>query len=314
MTNDQRPITSDQRPATSFGAKGTNSFYLILERVLIYGRMIKFSHTVFALPFALSAVVLAQRHHPVMLTDIFWILVAMVGARSAAMGFNRIADASFDARNPRTSNREIPAGKLSITSARLFVIFFSGLFIFASAMLGRLCLYLSFPLLFVLFFYSYTKRFTFLAHLYLGFAISLAPLGAWIALAKTFSWQIVPLSLALMTYIAGFDILYACQDLDADKKEGLFSIPAYFGIKTALFIASIFHLLSFLFFFLIYIAFNMNLVYLATVVIIGFLFFLEHWLVKPCDLSRVNIAFYHVNSLISMILFMGILADEMVKW
>lgn len=285
----------------------------ILERALAYGRMVKFSHTIFALPFALSAVILAQRQHPMTLADIFWILIAMIGARSSAMGFNRITDIRFDSKNPRTSKREIPAGRLSLASAKLLVIFFSGLFIFASAMLGRLCFYFSFPVLAILFSYSYTKRFTYLSHLCLGFAISLAPIGAWIALTKTFSWPILLLSLALMTYIAGFDTLYACQDADFDKKEGLFSIPAQFGIKRALFISEMTHLFSFCFFFLIYIVFDMNIMYLGAVIIIGILLIVEHRLVKPDDLSNVNVAFFHVNSIISITLFLGVLADELVR-
>jgi len=275
--------------------------------------MIKFSHTVFALPFAFSAVILAQRQHQMIISDIFWILLAMIGARSSAMGFNRIADAKFDTKNPRTSKRDIPSGKLSLSSAIVFVILFSGLFIFSSAMLGKLCFYLSFPTLVVLFSYSYTKRFTWLSHIYLGFAISLAPAGAWIALAKSFSWSVLILSFALMTYIAGFDILYACQDIEFDKDEGLFSIPAHFGVKKALIIASIIHLASFGFFFLIYIVFDMNLMYFLAVVIIGILLIIEHRLVKPDDLSNINFAFFHVNSLISMTLFLGVLADELVR-
>ena len=285
----------------------------MLERILTYGRMIKFSHTVFALPFALSAVILAQRQHQMIISDIFWILLAMIGARSSAMGFNRIADAKFDTKNPRTSKRDIPSGRLSLSSAVVFVILFSGLFIFSSAMLGKLCFYLSFPILVVLFSYSYTKRFTWLSHIYLGFAISLAPAGAWIALAKSFSWSILILSFALMTYIAGFDILYACQDIEFDKDEGLFSIPAHFGVKKALIIASIIHLASFCFFFLIYFVFDMNLMYFFAVVIIGILLIIEHRLVKPDDLSNVNFAFFHVNSLISITLFLGVLADELVR-
>lgn len=285
----------------------------LTNRIMVYGRMIRFSHTIFALPFALSAVVLACREHPLNWGDIFWILAAMVGARSAAMGFNRIADAEIDAENPRTAAREIPRGKLSLTSAKLFVICFSVIFIFAAAMLGKICFYLSFPVLGILFAYSYTKRFTWLSHLYLGFAISLAPLGAWIAVAKNFSLPILLLSLALMTYIAGFDILYACQDTEFDRKQGLFSIPARFGLKAALGIAKILHFCSFCFFAGIFFAFDMNRIYLLTVLIIGGLFILEHRLVKPDDLKHIHIAFFHVNSMISVILFIGVLADELFR-
>lgn len=287
----------------------------LMEGILTYGRMIKFSHTVFALPFAMSAVVLALRQHPMSLADILWIFLAMVAARSAAMGFNRIADAAIDARNPRTSGREIPAGRLSKRAAVCFTLLFAGLFILAAAMLGRLCLYLSLPVLALLFFYSYTKRFTSLCHLYLGFAISLAPLGAWIAVTKTFAWSALFLPLALMTYIAGFDILYACQDADFDAREGLFSIPVQFGVKRALFIAALLHLISFGFFFMIYIVFHMNVIFLVTVAIIGLLLIIEHRMVKPDDLRHINIAFFHINSIISIILFAGVLADELVtRW
>lgn len=298
---------------TLWGAYRWNRVVILLERIITYGRMIKFSHTVFALPFALSAVIIAQRQHQMIISDIFWILLAMIGARSSAMGFNRIADARLDGKNPRTSKREIPSGRLSLFSAALFVIFFSALFIFSSAMLGKLCFYLSFPILVVLFSYSYTKRFTWLSHIYLGFAISIAPAGAWIALAKSFSWSVLIFSFALMTYIAGFDILYACQDIEFDKDEGLFSIPANLGIKKALIIASIIHFASFCFFFLIYIVFDMNLMYFCTVLIIGLLLIIEHRLVKPDDLSNVDFAFFHVNSLISITLFLGVLADEVVR-
>lgn len=285
----------------------------LLEQFLAYGKTIKFSHTIFALPFALSAIALAHRHHPISITHLFWILIAMIGARSSAMGFNRIADARFDTKNPRTSKREIPLGRLSLFSAKMFVTLFSIIFIFAAAMLGKTCLYLSFPVLALLFSYSYTKRFTWLSHFYLGFAISLAPLGAWIALTNTFSWPVILLSLTLLTYIAGFDILYACQDTGFDTKEGLFSIPARFGIQKALLISSVSHVFSFLFLFLIFIAFDMKIIYLVTIIVIGLLLIVEHKLVKPGDLSNINIAFFHVNSSISIILFVGILADELVR-
>lgn len=288
---------------------GNSSF---INRLLIYGKMIKFSHTIFALPFALSAVVLAWRQYPITIMEILWILVAMTGARAAAMGFNRIVDAKIDAKNPRTATREIPAGILSLKSAVLFTIFFSVIFIFAAFMLGSLCFYLSIPVLGILFLYSYTKRFTWLCHIYLGFAISLAPLGAWIALTNTVTWPIIFLSLALMTNIAGFDILYACQDMEFDRKNGLFSLPAYLGIKNALHISSVIHLFAFIFFLLLYWGFNLSYVYFITSLIIGVLLVIEHKLVKPDDLSNVHIAFFHINSIISVTLFLGILTDVLI--
>lgn len=285
----------------------------MFERISVYARMIRFSHTVFALPFALSAVILVQRYYPLTLWDIFWILVAMVGARSAAMGFNRIVDVTFDAKNPRTAAREIPSGRLSLSAAKWFVVIFSGVFVFASAMLGKICFYCSFPVLAILLSYSYAKRFTWLSHLYLGFAISLAPIGAWIAIAKSFSMPIVLLSLALMSYIAGFDILYSCQDKEFDEKEGLFSLPVRFGIQRALDIARLLHIFSFACFILIFFVFEMHLIYLIAVGIIGVLYIIEHGLVNPHDLSHIDIAFFHVNSLISMTVFAGIMADEIVQ-
>ena len=283
--------------------------------LISFFKTIRLSHTVFALPFALSSVILAQRNHPVSIGSIIWILVAMVGARSASMGINRIADAEIDAINPRTANREIPSGKLTIKAAIGFVAVFSMLFIFASYMLGKLCFYLSFPVLLTLFLYSWTKRFTWLAHLYLGFAISLAPIGAWIAISQSFSSKILLLSGALMTYIAGFDILYACQDAEFDSRYGLYSIPSRFGIRRAMSIAALLHIVSLIFFLLIYPAFEMSLAYPAAVVLIGLFFYIEHRLVNPDDLSRINIAFFHMNSCISIMVFMGVLADEIVrKW
>jgi 4-hydroxybenzoate polyprenyltransferase len=276
--------------------------------------MIKFSHTVFALPFALSAVILAHQATPVTLSVVFWIVIAMIGARSAAMGFNRIADAKPDAQNPRTADREIPKGTISRTSAIVFVLLFSLVFILASAFLGKICFYLSFPVLCILFFYSYAKRFTWLCHLYLGFAISLAPIGAWIAVTGSITPGIFLLSLGLMTYIAGFDILYACQDMHFDKTAGLFSIPASFGIETSLFLAKLLHVIAVLFLLLLYPVFHLGRIYLFTVLIIAILFFIEHRLVNPKDLSKINIAFFHINSIISVILFIGIFTDIVIRW
>ena len=290
-----------------------STFHQLKNRILVFGRMIKISHTVFALPFALSAVVLAHRETPVTVSGVFWILVAMVGARSAAMGFNRITDARLDANNPRTADREIPKGKISTAAAVVFVLLFSALFVTASAFLSRLCFHLSFPVLAVLLFYSYAKRFTWLCHLYLGFAISLAPLGAWIAVTGGFDARILLLSFGLMTYIAGFDILYACQDIQFDRQSGLFSIPAHFGVKTSLLAAKLIHAGSLLFFLLLIPAFHLGGIYLLSVAIIAMLFYIEHRLVNPDDLSRINIAFFHMNSIISVALFIGISADLLFR-
>ena len=279
----------------------------IQNKILLYGRMIKFSHTIFALPFALSSLVMAYQHHSPSLLDFVWILLAMVSARSAAMGFNRIADAYFDLKNERTAIREIPSGLLSKKEALLFVTASALIFIFSAAMLSRLCFYLSFPVLFFLLFYSYTKRFTALCHLFLGFAISLAPIGTYLALTDTLSWSIVFLALSLLTYIAGFDILYACQDIEFDRTQGLFSLPAKMGPKKAMMISSGLHLSTVVLLFAMYLSFGMHSVFLIFLLVIAILLIIEHRLVSPHDLSHINIAFFHINSIISLTLFMGVL-------
>lgn len=284
-----------------------------LERAAVFGRMIKFSHTIFALPFALSSVIIASRDHGFSFLRLFWIMVAMVGARSAAMGFNRIVDSGMDASNPRTSIREIPKGDISVGSASLFVLASSIAFVLSSAMLGKLCFYLSFPVLAVLLGYSYTKRFTLFCHFYLGFAISLAPLGAWVAMTGSISIIPVLFSLALMTHISGFDILYACQDYEFDSREGLHSIPAKLGVKKALEISSYVHVASFVFFMAIGFASGLGIFYYVSAIIIGVLLIVEHRLVNPDDLSKVNIAFFHINSVISVVLLAGVAGDVMVK-
>lgn len=285
----------------------------LIGRINLYGRMIKFSHTIFALPFALSAVILAQRQFPLTAGLLAWIVVAMAGARSAAMGFNRIVDARFDARNPRTATRAIPAGTLSLKAAWAFVGISSSAFVLAAAMISWLCFWLSFPVLAFLCFYSYTKRFTTLSHLYLGLAISLAPIGAWIAVTGSFHWPVLTLSVALLTYIAGFDILYSCQDVDFDQKVGLYSLPARYGFRAAFRISEGLHTLTMAALVAAYIAFDLGPVYLAALMIIAGLLVLEHHLVKPDDLANIDLAFFHVNATVSVILFLGVAGDEIVR-
>ena len=279
------------------------------EKTMEYGRMIKFSHTIFALPFALSAVVLAWQIQEIVLWDLVWILAAMVGARSAAMGFNRIVDAAIDEKNPRTAIREIPSGILSQKEAAVFVAASSLLFIGAAALLSTVCFFLSFPVLFFLFFYSYTKRFTQYCHLYLGFAISLAPLGAWVAITSSLTPGIVFLSLSLWTYIAGFDILYACQDIDFDREQGLFSLPSKIGPRNAMRVSSWLHVLTIGFFLAMYFYFSMHPVFLIFLAGIALLLIIEHRLVKPDNLTHIDVAFFHINSVVSLLLFMGVLVE-----
>jgi 4-hydroxybenzoate polyprenyltransferase len=283
------------------------------DKILIYGRMIKFSHTIFALPFALSAMILAWQEYEFKMSALILILIAMVAARSAAMGFNRIVDARIDKENPRTAIREIPSGILKKNEAVIFVIISSCVFIIAAFLLGKTCFILSFPVLFFLMLYSYTKRFTKYCHLFLGFAIGLAPVGAWVAITNSLTINIIFLSLSLMTYIAGFDILYSCQDIEFDRTQKLFSFPAEFGAKKAMFIAKALHILTIVCLMLMQFLFNMHYVFYIFLVIIGILLIIEHMLVKSDNLKHINIAFFHMNSLISVVLLTGVIVETLLK-
>ena len=281
---------------------------MFLNSIRIYGRLIKFSHTVFALPFALAAVLLAHQQHPISWATLGWIIAAMAGARSAAMGFNRLADTEYDRVNPRTADRPHVAGEISRPAVVLFVLISSCVLILSAAMLGKLCLLLSLPVLLVLFLYSFTKRFTAFSHIFLGFAIGLAPVGAWIAATGSLDPRILLLTLALMTYIAGFDILYACQDVEFDRHANLFSMPACWGIPWALRFSSLLHLLTFVFLALIYFFFQLGPLYLVFLAIISLLLVVEHRLVRPDRMEMINFAFFHVNSAISLLLFFAVWA------
>ncbi len=278
-----------------------------IDQVKTYGRLIKFSHTVFALPFALAAALLAHREHPISPWTLLWIVVAMAGARSAAMGFNRYADYRYDRLNPRTMGRPSITGEIDKNSILKFVALSSALFVFSAAMLGRLCLILSVPVLCILFIYSYTKRFTAYSHVYLGFSIGLAPVGAWVAATGTLDARILLLWIALMTYIAGFDILYACQDTEFDKSAGLFSMPSRWGIDRSLEVSSVLHGVTFAALAAVYFAFDLGAVYLAPLGIIGVLLVAEHIIVRPGRLDNINLAFFHVNSIISVLIFLAVL-------
>lgn len=276
-----------------------NSFWQKLNLTL---KMIKFEHTLFALPFAFLGAVLAADGLP-SLWQIIWITAAMVGARSAAMAFNRIADRKIDATNPRTANREIPSGKLSVQFAWAFMIAACGLFILASAMLNWLTFVLAPVALLSILFYSYAKRFTAFAHLILGWGLAIAPTGAWIAVRGAIDSPVpILLSLLVMMWTAGFDVLYACQDFEFDKKAGLYSIPAKFGIAGALMIARIFHFQAFLVLLLLYSFTELGWLALIGVVLTGALLIYQHLLVKPSDLSKLNAAFFTTNAFVSVIL------------
>jgi 4-hydroxybenzoate polyprenyltransferase len=275
--------------------------------------MVKFSHTLFALPFALSAVVLAARRQSVTTGAVLLVVIALGAARSAAMGFNRLVDASVDALNPRTRSREIPAGRLSRRAAACFTLLASAAFCAAALALGPLPCALSLPVLAILFSYSYAKRFTWLAHLILGFAIALAPLGAWIALTGGFAPEVLTLCLALMGHIAAFDILYALQDEEVDRRLGLHSIPVRFGPAAARRISRLLHLAAWLAFIATGIVFRLGIVYFSTAVLIGVLMLVEHRLVRGPGLKHLDIAFFHLNAAISLLLLAGLAGDTLTR-
>lgn len=264
--------------------------------------MIKFEHTLFALPFAFLGAVLAANGIPTW-RQILWITVAMVGARSAAMTFNRIIDRDIDAANPRTANRELPSGKLSLTFAWVFLYVSVGIFVLAAWSLNWLTFALSpVALLFVLG-YSYAKRFTVFAHLLLGAALAISPSAAWIAVRGNLMDEVpILLSVFVLIWTAGFDVLYACQDFEYDRKAGLRSIPARFGIKNALWIARLFHFQAFIVLLLLWLVTGMSSLALAGVVAVGALFVYQHALLRGGNLSRMNAAFFTTNAFVSVIL------------
>ena len=274
----------------------------LFKKITDYLRLIKFSHSVFALPFAFTSALIAANGIPTF-SQIFWITVAMVGGRTGAMGMNRIIDRKIDALNPRTKNRELPRGVIKTREAFIFTLFAFALLLFAAYKLNPLCLKISPIVLLVLFTYSYTKRFTWLSHIVLGTALSLAPLGAWIAIKGTFDFQILPLCFAVMFWVAGFDVFYAMQDIDFDKKHGLYSIPSAFGIKTSLWIARLFHLITIAMLLGLIPIFNLGALYLFGVLIASALMLYEHSLIKPADLSKLDMAFFNMNGYISITIF-----------
>jgi len=282
----------------------------VMQKVSLYLRMIKFSHSIFALPFAFTSALIAASGVP-SLHQIFWITVAMVGARSGAMGMNRIIDRQIDRDNPRTAAREIPRGVVKVSEAGAFVLLSFCLMIGAAYMLNPLCLMLSPIAIGVLFLYSFTKRFTWMAHLVLGIAISAGPLGAWIAITGSFDPMILPLALAVICWLAGFDILYALQDIEFDKLYGLFSIPQRFGIRRSLSIARVLHVITFGLLVLNGVLFGLGKLYGAGMFIVAGLFLYEHSLVKEHDLTRLDMAFFNMNGYISMTIFIATLADFM---
>lgn len=281
----------------------------IVERIITFARMIKFSHTLFALPFALTSIVLVSFSNKVTWSKLFWIIVAMVGARSAAMGFNRIADREYDAKNPRTKNRELPTKQISLREASLFVTMASLLLVFAAHELNPLCFYLSPVALAVVFFYSFTKRFTWLSHIFLGIGMGLAPVGAWLGIAGRFSLVPILLGLTVVAWGAGFDIIYSCQDLEYDGEVNLYSMPLSLGVRRALKISSLLHFVAFVLLVSLKLILPLGNIYLFGLALVGLMLMYQHRIVKPDDLNKINFAFFNLNAYLSIGLFLFTLID-----
>jgi 4-hydroxybenzoate polyprenyltransferase len=280
----------------------------VIKQLRILLEMVKIEHTIFALPFALMGAFLAARGCP-RPAQIGWIVLAMIGARSAAMAFNRLADLPYDAKNPRTANRALPRKQITKGFVIVFIVISSAVLVFAASRLNRLSLELSPLALAIIFFYSYTKRFTWLSHIFLGISLACAPIGAWIALRGDLTLSPLILGAAVALWVAGFDIIYSCQDVEFDRKEALYSIPKRFGVAASLWISAILHLimlgiLGFLFW-----SEGLGTISYWGLTIVGLLLAYEHSLVLPKDLSRANTAFFTINGWISVLLFLTTMID-----
>jgi len=286
---------------------------MIWKRLRLTLEMIKFEHSVFALPFALTGALLAMRQGGVTWREaawkLAWIVVAMVGARSAAMAFNRLVDASIDGRNPRTRMRHLPAGLLTRAFGWAFVAASAGVFFAAAWALNPLCLRLAPVALGILLFYSFTKRFTSFSHLVLGFSLGIAPAAAWIAVRGSLDPRILWLTAAVTLWTGGFDVIYACQDYDFDGAEGLFSLPRAFGIAAALRVAQVLHVLMIACLAALVASLQLGALAIAGIAAVAGLLIYEHRMVKPHDLSRVNAAFFTMNGYVSVLFFLFWAAD-----
>ncbi|HLJ79553.1 MAG TPA: UbiA-like polyprenyltransferase [Acidobacteriaceae bacterium] len=284
----------------------------LLRSIGVTLEMIKWEHSIFALPFALTGAMLAAHGWPAW-SKLLWIVVCMVAARSAAMAFNRWADAELDAENPRTKMRAIPAGLLTRQFTAAFTVVMSVVFLLAAAQLNRLTLLLSPVVLAVLFVYSYTKRFTRWSHLFLGLALGIAPSGAWIAIRGSLDPRIVVLTAAVLFWVAGFDVLYACQDEAHDRGAGLLSVPATLGTANAFLIARTMHLTMLALLVWLVALFHLGPIAFVGIAAVASLLLWEHLLVSPRDLTRLNAAFFTMNGVISVIFFLSIAADLLIR-
>jgi 4-hydroxybenzoate polyprenyltransferase len=280
--------------------------------LLRHANLVRLPHTIFALPFALVGVVLASYIAPITIGDVVWVVVAFTSARFAAMGFNRIVDREIDARNPRTRSREIPSGTMSVREASVAVVIASLLFLAAAWQLNRLCLMLAPLALGWVLFYSYTKRFTRWSHIVLGIGLSIAPVGGYLAITGQWSspwWMLIALAVAVATWVGGFDILYALQDVSFDRENGLYSVPSTFGEANALRIARVLHLTTVAALALAGIGAGAGILYFVGVLVAGLLLLYEHSLVRVDDFSRLDAAFFTMNGVISIV-FLGFVFTE----
>ena len=285
------------------------SFFRNLKITL---EMIKWEHSIFALPFALCGAMLAAGGLPA-LRQLAWIVVAMVSARSAAMAFNRLADASIDAANPRTATRALPVGQLTPSFVTTFVLASCGVFVLAASQLNRLTLMLSPVALAIILLYSYTKRFTRWSHLFLGFALGIAPAAAWIAVRGSLDPRILLLTAAVTFWVGGFDVIYACQDHDYDRSHGLHSLPRYFGVRNALVIARLFHIVMIGLLVAVIVTFGLGKLAFVGLFFVTALLLYEHMLVRHDDLSKLNAAFFTMNGVISVLFFVFVAGDLLVR-
>jgi 4-hydroxybenzoate polyprenyltransferase len=303
MTSGKDPLASSVREGQTLRGQGL---------LLRHANLVRLPHTIFALPFALVGVVLASYVAPITLSDVVWVVVAFTTARFAAMGFNRIVDREIDALNPRTRSREIPSGTMSVREAAVAVVIASVVFFVAAWQLNTLCLVLSPLALAWVLFYSYTKRFTRWSHLVLGVGLSIAPVGGYLAITGHWSdpwWMLIALAIAVASWVGGFDILYALQDVSFDRENGLYSVPSTFGEANALRIARILHFTTVVALGFAGLGAGAGVVYFAGVAVAGLLLLYEHSLVKPNDFSRLDAAFFTMNGVISIV-FLGFVFTE----
>lgn len=300
--------TKDQSGRVSFNPTAIARVSALIRE---WAEMIKLEHTVFALPFALSGLLLASKSLPTA-SATFWTVLAFGSARAAAMTLNRLLDAEIDSKNPRTMNRAIPAGRINKLPAKIIAILSFGLMLFSAVHLPLLCLWLSPIAVFWLALYSYTKRFTWCCHLFLGVALGGAALGGWIAAGGSLGqWAPWILSLAVTTWVAGFDIIYACQDIDIDRSQRLFSIPARFGLQKALHLSVGLHVLTIACLCGLGMNLQLGAIYWSGVALVASMLIFEHSLVSPTNLSRINAAFFNINGVVSIAAFLAILLDKL---